>query len=145
MAEVSTLTYNLSNLGFRMCSTGWFKQNCFRSHCSPIVGPLPANAQSFFCIFFWFSSQFHLFFLSSDARQIFSCEGGAKRPPYNCIINTYSSSRSSISSSSSSSSIWIRPGGKIFILGGNFYLSRTSWTQAYFCEFPSLTKTAFAL
>ena len=21
-----------------MCSTGWFKQNCFRSHCSPIVG-----------------------------------------------------------------------------------------------------------
>ena len=35
--EVSTLTYNLGNLGFWMCSTGWFKQNCFRSHCSPIV------------------------------------------------------------------------------------------------------------
>ena len=38
--EVSTLTYNLGNLGFWMCSTGWFKQNCFRSHCSPIVGSL---------------------------------------------------------------------------------------------------------
>ena len=36
--EVSTLTYNLGNLGFWMCSTGWFKLNCFRSHCSPIVG-----------------------------------------------------------------------------------------------------------
>ena len=39
--EVSTLTYNLGNLGFWMCSTGWFKQNCFRSHCSPIVGCWP--------------------------------------------------------------------------------------------------------
>ena len=36
--EVSTLTYNFGNLGFWICSTGWFKQNCFRSHCSPIVG-----------------------------------------------------------------------------------------------------------
>ena len=37
--EDSTLTYNLGNLGFWMCSTGWIKQNCFRSHCSPIVPP----------------------------------------------------------------------------------------------------------
>ena len=36
--EVSTLTYNLGNLGFWMCSTGWFKQNCFRSQCWPNVG-----------------------------------------------------------------------------------------------------------
>ena len=27
-----------------MCSTGWFKQNCFRSHCSPIVRPPPPAA-----------------------------------------------------------------------------------------------------
>ena len=26
------------HFGFWICSTGWFKQNCFRSHCSPIVG-----------------------------------------------------------------------------------------------------------
>ena len=39
--EVSTLTYNLGNLGFWMCSTGWFKLNWFRSHCSPIVRPPP--------------------------------------------------------------------------------------------------------
>ena len=39
--EDSTLTYNLGNLGFWMCSTGWFKQNCFRSHCSPIVPSSP--------------------------------------------------------------------------------------------------------
>ena len=43
--EVSTLTYNLGNLGFWMCSTGWFKQNCFRSHCSPIVPP-PLNGKN---------------------------------------------------------------------------------------------------
>ena len=36
--EVSTLTYNLGNLGFWMCSTGWFKLNCFRSQCWPNVG-----------------------------------------------------------------------------------------------------------
>ena len=41
MVEVSTLTHNLGNLGFWMCSTGGFKQNCFRSHCSPIVPPPP--------------------------------------------------------------------------------------------------------
>ena len=28
------------HFGFWICSTGWFKQNCFRSHCSPIVGGL---------------------------------------------------------------------------------------------------------
>ena len=27
------------HFGFWICSTGWFKQNCFRSHCSPIVPP----------------------------------------------------------------------------------------------------------
>ena len=26
------------HFGFWICSTGWFKQNCFRSPCSPIVG-----------------------------------------------------------------------------------------------------------
>ena len=44
--EVSTLTYNLGNLGFWMCSTGWFKLNCFRSHCSPIVGGNPLSGKN---------------------------------------------------------------------------------------------------
>ena len=48
--EVSTLTYNLGNLGFWMCSTGWFKQNCFRSHFSPIVPP-PLIFGDFYCNF----------------------------------------------------------------------------------------------
>ena len=43
MVEVSTLTYNLCNFGFWMCSTGWFKQNCFRSQCWPNVAGGPAR------------------------------------------------------------------------------------------------------
>ena len=38
MVKVSTLTYNLGNFGVWMCSTGWFKKNCFRSQCWPNVG-----------------------------------------------------------------------------------------------------------
>ena len=37
LLKVSTLTYNLGNFGFWMCSTGWFKQNCFRRKCWPNV------------------------------------------------------------------------------------------------------------
>ena len=40
MVEVFTLTHNL---GFWMCSTGWFKLNCFRSQCSPTVRGRPQN------------------------------------------------------------------------------------------------------
>ena len=36
-------TYNLANLGFWMCSTGWLELNCFRSQCSPTVPPHPPN------------------------------------------------------------------------------------------------------
>ena len=58
--EVSTLTYNFGNLGFWICSTGWFKQNCFRSHCSPIVPPLPNETT--FCLSV-IKCLTHLFFL----------------------------------------------------------------------------------
>ena len=53
MVEVSTLTYNLGNFGFWMCSTGWFKQNCFRSHCSPIVGGSTPNGKYHLKFLFW--------------------------------------------------------------------------------------------
>ena len=53
MVEVSTLTYNLGNFGFWMCSTGWFKQNCFRSHCSPIVGGSTPNGKNHLKFPFW--------------------------------------------------------------------------------------------
>ena len=63
--EVSTLTYNFGNLGFWICSTGWFKQNCFRSHCSPIVeGSTKSTKQHFITLStwsFWANMQSSLF------------------------------------------------------------------------------------